>query len=156
MFPRVLVTMPAYVSPDGFGGVDLTGQARRPRAGRFDKGLADRTLWGASVEAWREEGPVTAYAGAGTGTGDTGDSLAPARRERNAYAGLEVLTGNGMWFAESAWTQGGILGGTERDTRIGWRGSLARGWSLGIEANALRSHDFSHRSIALSLRGALR
>lgn len=152
--PRVLMTLPAWVAGDGRSGLDIAGATRRPRTGLHANGIPDRTLWSVSAEAWRDLGPLTAYGGAGTGR--SSDWQDPARLERSAYAGLEFDGFAGTWRIESGWLKGDPALGTERDVRIGWRGPVAPGWSLGVEAGALQAPGFTDRSVTVSLRGRLR
>ena len=50
--PRIAMSLPAWVAADGGAGIDLSAQARRPRAGQHANGIADRTLWSTSAEGW--------------------------------------------------------------------------------------------------------
>lgn len=151
--PRVAMTLPAWVAADGSAGIDVSAQSRRPRPGQHANGIADRTLWSTSAEAWHDAGPFTAYAGAGTGRGR--DSLDAGRLERNAYAGLELDGLGGVWRLESGWVRGDPLFGTEREMRLAWRGAIARGWSLGVETSLVSAPGWTDRAAVVSLRGKL-
>lgn len=151
--PRIAMSLPAWVAGDGNSGIDLSAQSRRPRPGLHASGIPDRTLWSTSAEAWHDAGPFTAYAGAGTGL--SSDYLAPGRLERTTYAGLELDGLGGVWRLESGWVRGDPLFGTERDTRLAWRGAVARGWSLGVEASLVTAPGWADRAAFVSLRGKL-
>ena len=151
--PRIAMSLPAWEAADGSAGIDLSAQSRRPRPGMHSSGIPDRTLWSTSAEAWHDAGPFTAYAGAGTGR--SSDTQDPGRLERNAYAGLEVDGLGGVWRLESGWLRGDPLFGTERDTRLAWRGAIARGWSLGLEASLVTAPGWTDRAAFVSLRGKL-
>ncbi|MBK7657746.1 MAG: hypothetical protein IPJ28_00765 [Betaproteobacteria bacterium] len=151
--PRIAMSLPAWVAADGGAGIDLSAQARRPRAGQHANGIADRTLWSTSAEGWHDAGPFTAYAGAGTGR--SSDTFDPGRLERNAYAGLELDGLGGVWRLESGWVRGDPIFGTEREMRLAWRGAIARGWSLGLEASLVTAPGWIDRAAFVSLRGKL-
>lgn len=150
--PKVNLALPLARLSGGEGGIDLSGQARRPRAGLAAPASAERTLWNASLEAWHDIGPVTAYAG--TGLAREWNAFDGAHRVKNAYAGVEWEAA-GLWGLELGRYRAPWADGDESETRLSWRQRIARGWSAGIEATELRGEGWRDRRVGLSVRGTL-
>mgnify|MGYP000964848856 CR=1 FL=1 len=150
--PKVNLSLPLARLSGGAGGIELSGQARSPRAGLTATALAERTLWSAGAEAWHDIGPVTAYAG--TAIAREWDAFEGPHRTRNTYGGIE-WEGAGLWGLEHGTWRSALEGRDERETRLSWRHRIARGWSAGVEATEIRGDGWRDRRIGLALRGAL-